>query len=56
VSVALNSRSAYDLAYWINYLETSGIYSGVEVGAISIAESEDGKTLSTPISFTYTSK
>ena len=56
VSINLSSRSAYDLAYWINYLETSGIYTGVEIGAISIAESEEGKTLSTPVNFTYTSK
>lgn len=56
VNIALSSRSAYDLAYWINYLETSGIYSGVGVGAISISESEEGKTLTTPVNFTYTSK
>ncbi|OGS13078.1 MAG: hypothetical protein A2234_09785 [Elusimicrobia bacterium RIFOXYA2_FULL_58_8] len=56
VNISLSSRSAYDLAYWINYLETSGIYSGVQVGAISITENEDGKTLSAPVSFNYSSK
>ena len=56
VSLYLSSRSAYDLAYWINYLETSGIYTGIEVGSISITETEDGKTLSAPVTFTYTSK
>ncbi|HNW43327.1 MAG TPA: hypothetical protein PKI19_02415 [Elusimicrobiales bacterium] len=56
VSLSLNSRSAYDLAYWINYLETSGIYTGLDIGAISISETEEGKVLSTPVSFTYASK
>ena len=54
VTLALNSRSAYDLAYWINYLETSGPYSGVNVGAINIADGDDGKLFTTPLSFTYT--
>ncbi len=56
VNISLNSRSAYDLAYWINYLETSGICSGVEVGGISIAETEEGRTLTAPVTFSYTAK
>jgi len=56
VNVALHSRSAHDLAYWINYLETSGLYSGVEVGGIAIAEDEEGKTLSAPVTFSYSGK
>ncbi|HBA61748.1 MAG TPA: hypothetical protein DCZ92_13245 [Elusimicrobia bacterium] len=54
VNLALNSRSAYDLAYWINYLETSKQYSSVNVGAINISEGEEGKVFTTPISFNYT--
>jgi Tfp pilus assembly protein PilN len=56
VTLPVTSRSAYDLAYWINYLETSGYYSGVTVGPIVVTESEEGKTFATSISFVYTSK
>lgn len=56
VDINLSSRSAYDLAYWISYLETSGYYSGVNVGGINITETEEGKTFTTPVSFTYTAK
>lgn len=56
VDINLSSRSAYDLAYWINYLETSGYYAGVTVGSINITESDEGKTFAAPVSFTYTAK
>ena len=56
VELALNSRSAYDLAYWINSLETSGAYSGVTVGSISTSDSDEGRVFSTPVSFGYTYK
>jgi Tfp pilus assembly protein PilN len=51
--IAVNAHSAYDLAYWINSLETSGPYSEVTVGAISVSETEDGKSFTVPISLRY---
>ena len=38
VDLAVNSNSAYDLAYWINSLETSGQYSEVAVGGIAVSD------------------
>jgi Tfp pilus assembly protein PilN len=50
----VSSRSAYDLAYWINALETNTAkYSGVTVSAIAVSDSESGKTLTTTISVKY---
>jgi Tfp pilus assembly protein PilN len=54
VDVVVNSNSAYDLAYWINSLETSGPYSEVGVGGIAVSETEDGKRFSTPLTLKYT--
>jgi len=56
VNMTVNSRSGYDLAYWIDALETDGKYSGVTVGAISVSESPAGKVFATPISLIYTYK
>lgn len=56
VSMAVNSNSAYDLAYWINSLETSGPYSAVTVGAISVTETAEGKKFTVPITAKYTLK
>ena len=56
VDIPVSSNSAYDLAYWINSLETSGQYSDVTVGTISTAETEDGKSFSTPLTLKYTYK
>jgi len=56
VDLAVSSRSSYDLAYWINSLETSGAYSGVTVGAINTGDTADGKVFTTPISFKYVYK
>lgn len=53
VDMNVNSNSAYDLAYWINSLETSGPYSEVTVGAISVADTETGRRFSTPIGLKY---
>lgn len=53
VDMAVRSNSAYDLAYWINSLETSGQYSEVVVGAIATTEAEEGKSFSTPLSVKY---
>jgi len=53
VSLAVNSNSAYDLAYWINSLETSGPYSEVGMGSISVSETETGKRFTVPIVVTY---
>jgi hypothetical protein len=50
----VNSRSAYDLAYWINALETNTArYSEVTVSAIAVADSESGKTFTTTIAVRY---
>lgn len=56
VSLAVNANSAYDLAYWINFLETSGPYSEVVMGGISVAELDTGKKFSVSINMTYTYK
>jgi Tfp pilus assembly protein PilN len=56
VTLAVNSNSAYDLAYWINSLETSGPYSAVEIGSISVTETENGKKFTVPIAMKYTYK
>ncbi len=53
VDITLNSNSAYDLAYWINSLETSGPYSEVVVGGIGVTDTENGKRFSTPLSMKY---
>jgi hypothetical protein len=50
----VNSRSAYDLAYWVNAFETNTAkYSGVTVSAISVSDSESGRTYTTSISVKY---
>jgi len=56
VSVALtvNANSAYDLAYWINSLETSGPYAAVEIGGIAVNDTEGGRKFTVPISMKYT--
>ena len=56
VSLAVNSNSAYDLAYWINSLETSGPYSGVGMGGISVADTDTGKKFSVSIVLVYVYK
>jgi len=56
VEIGLNSNSAYDLAYWINSLETSGPYSEVVLGGIAVSDTPDGKRFSTPLSLKYTYK
>ena len=56
VDITVNSNSAYDLAYWINSLETSGQYSEVNVGAINSTETEEGKRFATPLSMKYAYK
>jgi len=53
VDMAVNSNSAYDLAYWINSLETAGPYSEVGVGSISVSETEEGKRFTAPITVKY---
>jgi Tfp pilus assembly protein PilN len=53
VDLSVNSNSAYDLAYWINSLETSGPYSEVGIGGISVSNTEDGKRFTVPISVRY---
>ncbi len=56
VNLAVNSNSAYDLAYWINSLETSGPYSGVGMGGISVSEADSIKKFTVPIVVTYVYK
>jgi hypothetical protein len=53
VDITVNSNSAYDLAYWINSLETSGPYSDVGIGGIAVSETEDGKRFSAPLTLKY---
>lgn len=56
VTLAVNSNSAYDLAYWINSLETSGPYTAVEIGGIAVTEVEMGKRFTVPLTMKYTYK
>lgn len=56
VSMGVNSNSAYDLAYWINSLETAGYYTDISIGGISVSEVESGKRLAVPITVKYTYK
>lgn len=53
LSFTVNSRSAYDLAYWINALETDPKFSEVGVGAITVSEAVTGKVLATTITLKY---
>lgn len=53
VTITVNSNSAYDLAYWINSLETSGQYSEVMVGNISTTETDDVKLFATSLTMKY---
>ncbi|MFA6434474.1 MAG: hypothetical protein WCW52_07250 [Elusimicrobiales bacterium] len=53
VTLPVNSHSIYDLAYWINALETDPKYSGVEIGGIAVNNSDTGKVLSTNLTLTY---
>ena len=54
VSLGVNANSAYDLAYWINSLETSGPYTEVGIGGISVAEVDMVKKLTVPMTVKYT--
>lgn len=56
LSLRVNSNSAYDLAYWINSLETTDAYSAVTVGAIAVSDAEVGRQFTVPISAKYTYK
>ena len=56
VSIGVNSNSAYDLAYWINSLETSGPYTEVGIGGIAVTETEAGKRFTVPITMKYAYK
>ncbi len=54
LTFAVRANSAYDLAYWINALETNPKYSDVNVTGISASDSESGRTLTTTITVRYT--
>jgi len=56
VTVGVNANSAYDLAYWINSLETSGPYTAVEIGGISVSETDTGKKFTVTITMKYNYK
>lgn len=56
VSIVVNSNSAYDLAYWLNSLETSGPYAAVEIGGIAVSDIESGKKFTVPLTMKYTYK
>jgi len=56
VSLAVYSNSAYDLAYWINSLETSGPYSDIGIGGISVSDVDTGKRLTVAITAKYNYK
>jgi Tfp pilus assembly protein PilN len=54
VSFTVNSRSTYDLAWWINALEKDARYSDVVVGGISVSAVENGQILNTTVTLKYT--
>ncbi len=56
LNFSLQSRSAYDLAYWVNLLESDKKYSEIEMGAFTIKKSEEGDTFSAPIKAKYALK
>lgn len=56
ISLTLNSNSAYDLAYWINSLETAGPYRDVTIGAITVSETDLGKKFAMPLTLKYENK
>lgn len=56
MTIALMSRSPYDLAYWINHLEKDPRYADVALGAVSISEVEGARTYSAPITLKYAYK
>ncbi len=56
VSLTVNANSAYDLAYWINSLETAGPYSEVGIGAIAVRDTDSGKTFTVQITVKYAYK
>lgn len=56
LNFTLKSRSAYDLAYWVNFLEKDERYSGVDMGNISIKEEDTGKVFGVTIKANYKSK
>lgn len=56
VTVVLNSNSAFDLAYWMNSLETSGQYKDVSIGNITVSETEMGKKFMATMTLKYTYK
>jgi len=53
VTFTVNSRSAYDLAYWINALETDPKYSEVVVSAINASDNSTARVLNTTITLKY---
>ena len=53
---SLKSRSAYDLAYWVNFLEKDERYSKVNMGNLSIKEEDTGKIFGVSIKASYKSK
>lgn len=56
LTYAVRSNSAYDLAYWINALETDAKYSDVNITGISASDTESGRTLSTSLTAKYNYK
>ncbi|HBB67703.1 MAG: hypothetical protein A2X28_01115 [Elusimicrobia bacterium GWA2_56_46] len=54
VSFTVNSRSTYDLAWWIDALEKDARYSDVVVGGISVSAAESGQILNTTVTLKYT--
>jgi Tfp pilus assembly protein PilN len=56
LNMSVSSRSAYDLAYWLNALETDGRYSSVVVSGIGVSETPSGKVFATNLAMQYTAK
>ncbi|MCX5784323.1 MAG: hypothetical protein NTX59_01395 [Elusimicrobia bacterium] len=56
VTFAVQSRSAYDLADWLNALETKAGYSSVNLSGITIAKNDLGKIFSTQVTLKCATK
>ena len=53
VTFTINSHSSYDLAYWINALETDPKYAEVIISGIAVGDFETGKVLTTSMTLKY---
>ena len=54
VTFFVRSRSAHDLAYWLNMFEADSDYSDPELGTVTASEDQNGKMFITQLTAKYT--